>query len=102
MNSVTDAHEIICKALNFKKLRFGRKFSKLSQNLIEKLCHPKPSLRYTVDQALQHPWITRQLNDEIPRNHMEQQEYFNECDGKFRKLMNLMYFISVVKDSDNV
>ena len=33
---------------------------------------------------------------------MEQQEYFNEVDGKFRKLMNLMYFISVVKNSDHV
>jgi serine/threonine protein kinase len=47
------------KALNFKQLKFGKKFNKFTQGLIEKLCHPKPSLRYTVDRALQHPWITR-------------------------------------------
>lgn len=38
--------------LEFKKLRYGRRFTPLTQSLIEKLCHPKPSLRYTVDQAL--------------------------------------------------
>ena len=38
--------------LEFKKLRYGRRFTQLTQSLIEKLCHPKPSLRYTVDQAL--------------------------------------------------
>ena len=31
------------KAINFKKLRYGRKFNKLAKGLIEKLCHPKPS-----------------------------------------------------------
>jgi serine/threonine protein kinase len=37
----------------------SRRFTDLSRNLITKLCNSKPSLRYTVDQALQHPWITR-------------------------------------------
>jgi serine/threonine protein kinase len=40
------------KVMNFTGLRFNSKFSPMAKNLIEKLCHPKPSLRYTVDQAL--------------------------------------------------
>ena len=40
------------KALKFKQLKFGRRFNEFSQGLIEKLCHPKPSLRYTIEQAL--------------------------------------------------
>ena len=37
------------KVLNLRKLRFGRRFSPLTQSLIEKLCDPKPSLRYTIE-----------------------------------------------------
>lgn len=48
---------------NFKKLSFeGKKFSDLAINLIEKLCHVKPSARYKVDQALLHPWVTRNFD----------------------------------------
>jgi len=59
------------KAINFKSLKYGKRFTQFSKGLIEKLCHPKPSLRYTVDQALQHPWITRNFDAVIPRNHFE-------------------------------
>jgi serine/threonine protein kinase len=60
------------KAINFKSLKFrSSKFTQFSKGLIEKLCHPKPSLRYTVEQALTHPWITRDFSAEIPRNHFE-------------------------------
>ena len=37
-------------------------FYRLAINLIEKLCHSKPSARYKVDQALQHPWVTRNFD----------------------------------------
>jgi len=51
------------KMKNFKKLSFkGKRFSDLAINLIEKLCHPKPSARYKVDQALLHPWVTRKFD----------------------------------------
>lgn len=89
------------KAINFKRLRYGKKFSKLAQNLCEKLTHPKPSLRYTVEQALQHPWITRNFSDEIPRNNFEHHMYLNEIDEKFKKVLNIVYFLSVVKNSEH-
>ena len=68
-NDTNEAYR--AKALNYKRWKYGRRFNKFSQGLVEKLCHPNPSLRYTVDQALQHPWITRNFSDEIPRNHFE-------------------------------
>ena len=66
--------------LEYKKLEFGPIFTPLQKSLIIKLCHPKPSQRYTIDQALQHPWITRKLDDEIPRNYFEQNMYEDEID----------------------
>ena len=90
------------KALSLQKLRYSRRISKLQQSLIEKLCHPKPSLRYTVDQALKHPWITRNFDGEIPRNHFEEHEYLNELDEKFRKVLNMVYFLSVVRNHEQV
>jgi serine/threonine protein kinase len=37
------------KVLSFKELKYGKRFTELTQSLIEKLCNPKPSLRYTVE-----------------------------------------------------
>ena len=54
--------------------------------MIEKLCHPKPSGRYKVDQALQHPWITRNFEDKIPRTLFEESIYQTEIDTKLRKV----------------
>ena len=42
----------------------------LAKNLIEQLCSLKPGNRYTVEQALQHPWITGNVNDEIPMTNI--------------------------------
>lgn len=93
------------KALAFQKIEFSsRRFNKFSRNLIDKLCHPKPSLRYTADQALQHPWITRDFagGGQIPRTAFEHGEFVNEIEDKLRKMMNLMFFVSVVKNHKEV
>jgi hypothetical protein len=38
------------KTLNFQKMEYkSSRFNELSKGLIDKLCSPKPSLRYTVD-----------------------------------------------------
>lgn len=86
------------KAQNFKKLKYGRRFNKFSQSLIEKLCHPKASLRYTVEQALQHPWITRKFDTEIPRNNFEQNLFLNEVEEKLRNAFNFMFALNVLKN----
>ena len=55
-----------------------------------------------MDQALQHPWITRKFDDDIPRNHFEQNMYLNDIDEKFRKMLNTVYFLAVIKNYDKV
>lgn len=87
------------KLLNSKSLQYGSCFNEFQISLIERLCHMKPSQRYNVDQALQHPWITRQFTSAIPRNHFEQNMYLNEMDEKLRKLVNIVFALSVIKNA---
>ena len=48
------------------KITFYNKISPMARHLIFKLLEPNPSWRYTASQALKHPWITRNINDEVP------------------------------------
>lgn len=45
--------------------------SSLAWNLIRKLLEPNPSHRYSTVQALKHPWITGNLDDDIPKTFFE-------------------------------
>ncbi|CDW82180.1 protein kinase domain containing protein [Stylonychia lemnae] len=91
------------KLRNLKKLDFSyHKFSALSINLIEKLCQIKPSSRYKADQALNHPWITRNFSDKIPRTVYEENIYRYEIDAKFRRCTNLILFLSIAKNHKQI
>ena len=46
-----------------------------------------------------HPWITRNFETVIPRNHFEQNMYLNDIDDKFRKALNAVFFLSMIKNS---
>ena len=48
------------------KIHFYNKISPMAQHLLFKLLEPNPSWRYNAAQALKHPWITRNKNDEVP------------------------------------
>ena len=48
------------------KINFYNKVSPMAKHLILKLLEPNPSWRYTASQAIKHPWITRNKNDEVP------------------------------------
>lgn len=86
------------KAQEFKCFKFGRKFNKWSSSLLDKLCSPKASMRYTVEQALQHPWITRNFDTDIPRSHFEQNIYMMEIEDKLRNVMNAVFMLSVIQN----
>ena len=47
---------------------FPTNFTHLTKDFFLNLCAYPPSLRYDAATALQHPWITRNANDEIPLN----------------------------------
>lgn len=54
------------KLLNNEKLSFDESFSSLAKDLIQKMLSFTPVHRYTVDQALKHPWITRTHDTKVP------------------------------------
>jgi serine/threonine protein kinase len=66
-------------------------------SLLEKLCVIKPSYRYRLEQALSHPFITRNLEDKVPRTALEENIHMFECDSKLRKVVNLLHFVSIVR-----
>lgn len=39
--------------------------------LLGKLLAQNPAKRYSVDKILKHPWITRNLSNDIPRTYLE-------------------------------
>ena len=47
---------------------FPESFTPLAKDFFVSLCSYPPSRRYDAPTALQHPWITRNDNDEIPLN----------------------------------
>ena len=54
------------KKIKSCKINFYNKVSPMAKHLILKLLEPNPSWRYTGAQAIKHPWITRNKEDEIP------------------------------------
>ena len=65
----------------------------MAKHLILKLLEPNPSWRYTGSQAIKHPWITRNKEDEVPLT-------FNELLAKsnnkkiLRDLFNICLFMN--------
>lgn len=51
----------------------------MAQNFFIKMTANQQSERYTADQALKHPWITRNEYDLIPFSFAEEQTAFNRA-----------------------
>jgi len=71
-------------------------FTPLAKDFFLNLCRYPPSQRYDATTALQHPWITRNDNDEIPLNHQQEFAVFQR-ESLLRKVVRLAYFTSLVK-----
>ena len=63
--------EYIYKIKNKKNLIFKNKISYMAKHLLKKLLEPNQGRRYTANQALKHPWITRNFDDEIPLTYSD-------------------------------
>ncbi len=64
----------------------------MANKLLTRLLEVSPSKRYSADSALNHPWITRRIYDNIPITHLEM--------WKFRaikkKLIEVFIFIKKI------
>ena len=70
------------------KIFFINKLSFMAKHLITKLCEPNPTNRYSASHAVKHPWITRNVNDEIPMT-------FSDILKKNNNKKNANYFIMI-------
>ena len=75
------------------KINFYNKVSPMAKHLILKLLEPNASWRYTAAQAIKHPWITRNKNDEIPLTF---NELLNKSNNKkiAKDLFNVCLFLN--------
>jgi serine/threonine protein kinase len=62
------------------KWKFNSNFSELAKTFFLHICDYRPSNRYTVETAMQHPWITRAKKGRIPLNPLEESLYLYEAD----------------------
>ena len=66
-----DNRQDFVKKIQECKIIFYNKVSPMAKHLILKLLEPNPSWRYTGSQAIKHPWITRNKDDEVPKTFNE-------------------------------
>ena len=66
-----DNNKEIAEKIKKGKIKFYENISPMAKHLILKLLEPNPSWRYTASQALKHPWITRNFNDNPPQTFNE-------------------------------
>jgi hypothetical protein len=66
-----------------------------------KLCNPMPIERYTAEQALRHPWITRDFDDPIPLTESEKMREY-QAGSLLKNALNVALFLSVAKMRRNV
>ena len=66
----------------------------MAADFFNKLCTYPPAKRYDAKNALKHPWITGEVNAEIPSigNHLQLKEFDNE--QGLRKAMRSLFFMA--------
>ena len=88
------------RASYFKKLEnpvweYPDDFPALAKDLFQHLLDPNPVNRYTAENALKHPWITRKLDASIPLTYAEQLRMY-QTHEKMRTLMSAVVFIAAL------
>ena len=92
-----DTQEIFLRNLKEnKKKEFNNKISYMAINLMNKLLEYDPIKRYKASDALKHPWITRNPEDNIPQTFNEQLNTFSIVNNA-KKLMMISIFLNYFK-----
>ena len=91
--------EFINKLKSIKQLKCKNKISYMGLNLLKRLLEPDPLKRYKANDALKHPWITRNPEDKIPQTINDQLNYDNIINNA-RELMMISIFLNYSKKND--
>ena len=78
------------------KLKFNNKMSYMAMNLLKKLLEPEPIKRYKANDALKHPWITRNAEDKIPQTFNDKL-ITNNMINNAKELMMISIFLNHLK-----
>ena len=85
---------------NFKQLEYPKHISKHARHLLDTLCQKRINFRSTAREALKHPWITRKLDEELPKTIQQLREAAVgdiDVEFKLRKAMNVLLFCSIIR-----
>ena len=96
-----DSRETFINKLKSKNLKFNNKISYMAMNLIKKLLETDPIKRYKANDALKHPWITRNPEDKIPQTFNDQLNNENIINNA-RELAMISIFLNYVKKHNNI
>ena len=69
----------------------------LARNLFLKLCKFDPLFRYEIYKALQHPWITRDENGQIPLVIIDEYKKVDKIKN-FKSLLSVSFFLNFYKN----
>jgi len=86
--------------LALSQFRFPENLSPLAANLFYRLTKFNISVRYTAQEALRHPWITRLNKTLIPMTLQDKIENM-QTEHNFRSKIGMMLFMSNVSHSEN-
>lgn len=81
---------------NCRELTFPPELSGLARNLFMRLTKRNSSQRYSLENALNHPWITRMNKTGIPLTFQEQVANM-QTEGKLKDAVRLMFFAAISK-----
>ena len=79
-----------------KELTFNNKISYMAKDLLKKLLEWNPLKRYKANDALKHPWITRNIEDKIPKTFNEQLKN-DTILNKTRELIMISIFLNYIQ-----
>ena len=91
--------EFIKKLKAIKELKFNNKMSYMAMHLLKKLLEPLPLKRYKANDALKHPWITRNISDKIPQTFNDKLNNDNIINNA-KQLMMISIFLNQLKKNN--
>ena len=89
---------------NFREFDYPETMSSQAKHLISCLCQRNQSARYRPTNALQHPWITRKLEAELPLSDLDRRALAiknQPIEEKLRKAMRVLFVCSLGQQSQN-
>ena len=87
---------------NFREFEYPDTMSSQAKHLISCLCQKNQSARYRPANALQHPWITRKLEAELPLSDLDRRALAiknQPIEDKLRKAMRALFVLSISKNN---